>query len=203
MPLVTKLRWQQECTRARQHRKVPRTGGSEVTNRRTSHTLLGTNVGDVEAGKVGVGRSVGYFGGLLGFEVDFGRYPHFFKDEDVINPNPNPTIDLDTDAMSVMGNLVAAIHIQGATNWRPYGTAGLGVIRAWFDSANELFDADQNNLGFNVGGGVIYSLKDRVGLRSDLRYVRALVDEDKQEGGFFEDYGFWRATFGVTFGFPR
>ena len=49
----------------------------------------------------------------------------------------------------------------------------------------------------------ILQLKDRVGLRIDLRYVRALVDEDKHEGGFFEDYGFWRATFGVTFTFGR
>jgi hypothetical protein len=49
----------------------------------------------------------------------------------------------------------------------------------------------------------VYSLNSLVGLRSDLRYLRALVDEDKHEGGFLKDYGFWRATFGVTLGFPR
>jgi hypothetical protein len=45
----------------------------------------------------------------------------------------------------------------------------------------------------------------------DLRYFRALADQDKvlpagQIGdgeGVYRDYGFWRLTFGVTFGFPR
>ena len=61
-------------------------------------------------------------------------------------------------------------------------------------------DIGQNDPAFNVGGGVIYSLNNRVGLRGDLRYFRAFVDEDKREGGYFKDYGFLRATFGVTFG---
>lgn len=96
-----------------------------------------------------------------------------------------PGIDLDTDAMSFMGNLVAPIRINGATNWRPYGTAGLGVIRASFDgsadgvsvvernqpqaSASPPIEVQlvQNNLGFNLGGGVMYSVSGRVGLRGD------------------------------------
>jgi hypothetical protein len=41
-----------------------------------------------------------------------------------------------------------------------------------------------------------------VGLQSDLRYVRAFVDENKREGVVFRDYGFLRVSFGVTFGFP-
>jgi opacity protein-like surface antigen len=164
---------------------------------------LGTNVGDVKAGQVGVGGSIGYLGGLIGFEFDFDRYGHFFKDADVSGVVPDPGTDLDTDAMSFMGNVVVPIHVQRPANWRPYGAAGLGVIRAWFDSANDLFDTDQNNLGFNLGGGVMYSLNDRVGLRGDLRYVRALVDEDGHAGGFFKDYAFWRAAFGVTFQFLR
>ena len=47
----------------------------------------------------------------------------------------------------------------------------------------------------------MYSLNDRVGLRGDLRYFRAFVDESKREGGYFKDYGFVRATFGVTLRF--
>jgi opacity protein-like surface antigen len=165
---------------------------------------LGINIaGDVEEGKGGVGGSIGYIGGRLGFEFDFERYIHFFKDADVANLVPNQGIDLDTDAMTFMGNVVAPVRIKGATSWRPYGAAGLGLIRAMFDSASDVSMADQNNFGFNLGGGVMYSLSDRVGLRSDLRYFRALVDENEREGGFSKDYGFWRATFGVTFQFPR
>jgi opacity protein-like surface antigen len=165
---------------------------------------LGINVsGDVEAAKGGPGVSVTYFGGGLGFEFDFERYNHFFKDEDVAQLLPDPRADLDTDAMSLMGNVVVPFRFQGATKLRPYGAAGIGMIRAMFDSAGDQFDTEQNNFGFNVGGGVLYSLNGRVGLRSDLRYFRALVGEDDREGGFFRDYGFWRATIGVTFGFPR
>jgi len=46
-------------------------------------------------------------------------------------------------------------------------------------------------------------LRKHVGLRGDLRYFRALVDEDKREGVLFRDYGFWRTTVGVTVEFPR
>jgi opacity protein-like surface antigen len=165
---------------------------------------LGINVGgDVETGKGGPGVSVGFFGGGLGVEFDLQRLQHFFKDQDVADIVPDSGADLDTDAISFMGNVVAHIRIPGAANLRPYGTAGLGVIRAMFDSANDQFDTAQNNLGFNVGGGVMYALNDRFGVRVDLRYFRAFVDGGMTEGGFFKDYGFLRTTFGMTIGFPR
>jgi opacity protein-like surface antigen len=163
------------------------------------------NFGDVEFRRGGAGVSVGYVGRRLGFELDVDRHQHFFKDKDLESiPNPcipgvvGPCIDSDTDAWIFMGNVVAPIHIQGATKWRPYGTAGLGVIHAWIHDAGE-YDTSQTNLAFNAGSGVMYSLSGRVRLRSDLRYFRVLVDENKREGGYFKDYGFWRATFGVTF----
>jgi opacity protein-like surface antigen len=172
---------------------------------------LGINLaGDVEFRRGGPGGSVGYFGDRLGFEFDFERYQHFFKDEDVANLVPNncgvgpagePCVDLNTDAMSFMANVVVAIHSRGAKKWRPYGTGGLGVIHAWFDAPGDQYDTDQNNLAFNLGGGVMYSLNDRVRLRGDLRYFHAFVDENKREGGYFKDYGFLRATFGITFTF--
>jgi opacity protein-like surface antigen len=171
---------------------------------------LGMNIaGDVEHGKGGPGGSVGYFAGRLGFELDFQRYQHFFKDSEVfpLDPGapPNCTAtatsctDIDTDAWGVTGNVVVPIRIKGAPKWRPYGTAGLGLIHAW---TNER-DRQQNDLGFNVGGGVMFSLSKRVGLRADVRYFRAFADENKPDGVYFKDYGFWHARLGVTFGFPR
>ena len=175
---------------------------------------LGINLaGNVEFRRGGLGASVGYFGNRLGFEFDFERYNHFFKDRDLANLVPNncgfeppgqPCSDLNTDAVSFMGNVVAPVRLGGAKNWRPYATAGLGVIRAWVeDPSQQLVDTDQNNLAFNVGGGVMYSLNDRVKLRGDLRYFRAFVDENKHEGGYYKDYGFLRTTVGVTFTFGR
>jgi opacity protein-like surface antigen len=175
---------------------------------------LGANVaGGVEDGKGGPGGSVTYFGGPVGFEFDVMRYQHFFKDSEVspldpsAPPNCTPALgqdrvpckDINTDAIGFMGNVVAPIRIQGAARWRPYGTAGLGLIRAWTNEE----DRNQNNFGFNVGGGVVVSLNRRVGLRGDLRYFRALVDENQQDGVLSKDYDFLRVSFGVTFGFPR
>ena len=175
---------------------------------------LGVNVaGGVEQGKGGPGGSAGYRGGRLGFEFDVMRYQHFFKDSEVFPrdpaaaPNcrpaagegPAPCTDIDTDAMSLMGNVVLAVRTQGAPKWRPYGTAGLGVIRAW---TNER-DRHQNNFGFNAGGGVMYSLGKHVGLRGDLRYFRVLVDQNTPEGVLFRDYGFLRVSFGIGVEFPR
>jgi opacity protein-like surface antigen len=174
---------------------------------------LGINLaGNVEFRRGGPGGSVGYFGDRLGFEFDFERYQHFFKDKDVaglvpnncgIGPSGEPCTDLNTDAVGLMANVVAPIRIKGAENWRPYATAGLGVIHAWFDAPGDQYDTDQDNLGVNVGGGVMYSLNRRVALRGDLRYFRAFVDEDKREGGYFKDYGFLRTTVGVTFTFGQ
>jgi opacity protein-like surface antigen len=133
---------------------------------------LGVNfAGDVEKRKGGPGGSIGYFADLLGFEFDFQLFKHFFKDADVADLVPNG-VDLDTDATSFMGNVVTPIRIPGATNVRPYGTAGIGVIRAVFDTSYDLADTDQNDLGFNVGGGSLFSLNERVGLRGEVRYMR-------------------------------
>lgn len=174
---------------------------------------IDTNVaGDVETGRGGVGASVAYyFRGRLGFELDVERHGHFFKDEDVADLVPAEGVDLDTDATLFMGNVVAPFRIQGAAGiWCPYGTAGLGVIHAVFDSTvfrggadQGAYDTHQNDLAFNVGGGVMHALTDLVGIRVDARYFHALVDENAGKGGYFKDYGFWRVSVGVTLGFPR
>ena len=36
-----------------------------------------------------------------------------------------------------------------------------------------------------------------------MRYFLAFVNEDKRDGFYFNDFGFLRATFGVTFRFQR
>ena len=171
--------------------------------------LGGNLAGDAEFRRGGPGVSGGYSGDRLAFEFDVQRYNHFFKDEDVdLVPNncvpgvPPPCIDLNTDAWSFMGNVVAPLRSRGA-KWRPYGTAGFGVIHACVEGPGDQYDVEQDDLAFNVGGGVMYALKGRVGLRGDLRFFHAFVDEDKREGGYFKDYGFLRATIGVTVRLPR
>jgi opacity protein-like surface antigen len=175
---------------------------------------LGINLaGDAEFRRGGPGVSVAHFDGLLGFEFDVERYNHFYKDKNVtglvenncgVGPASMACTDLNTDAIGYMGNVVTPIRITSAKNWRPYAAAGLGVIHSWLtDPSNTVADTNQNNFAFNFGGGVMYSLSNRVGLRGDVRYFRALVDQDKRDGFYFKDYGFLRVTVGVTFGSPR
>ena len=171
---------------------------------------LGANLaGDAEFRRGGPGVSVGYFGDSVGFEVDVQRYHHFFKDANV-NLVPNncrpgvardvPCIDLNTDAMGFMGNVVARLRGPQA-KWRPYGTAGLGLIHPWISGPGDQYDVGQNDLALNVGGGVTVSLTRGLALRADLRYFQAFVDDNPREGAYFENYGFLRATAGVSFTF--
>jgi hypothetical protein len=170
---------------------------------------IGINLaGDAEFRRGGPGGSIAYWGDHLGFEVDYMHYFHFFKDENVdIIPNncrPNVVqicIDLNTRARGIMGNVVGLLGRKGA-RWRPYGSAGIGIIHAWIEGPGDEFDVDQNNLAFNIGSGVEYALNQRIGIRGDLRYIRALVDEQNDEA-YRNDYGFLRATLGVTFGLTR
>ena len=179
--------------------------------------FLGINLaGDLEFRRGGPGVSVGFLGDRLGFEIDVERYNHFFRDADVAEVIPNncgvgtaggpgqPCTDANTDALGFLGSVVAPLRISGGSDWRPYATAGLGVIRGWVtDPSHQLADTGQTNFAASFGGGVIYSAKRRVGLRGDLRYIRAFVDRSAQEAVLFEDYGFLRATIGVTFTFSR
>ncbi|MGH7462395.1 MAG: hypothetical protein ACREMA_15395, partial [Longimicrobiales bacterium] len=58
------------------------------------------------------------------------------------------------------------------------------------------------NLALNIGGGVKYALIPRVGIRSDVRYIRAFVGAGSDDA-YDKDYGFLRMALGVTFGLTR
>jgi opacity protein-like surface antigen len=166
--------------------------------------------GDVEIGRGGVGVSLGYYWRRLGIELDLERHPHFFKDEDVAGLVPAQGVDLNTDATLVFANAVVPYRLAGPAGiWCPYLVAGLGMIRAEFDStalragSGQNMTTNQNDVSLAIGGGVMHALTQLIGLRVDLRYLHALVDESARKGGYFKDYGFWRASVGFTIGFPR
>jgi hypothetical protein len=183
---------------------------------------LGINLaGDAEFRRGGPGGAIGYLGSRLGFEFDVQRYNHFFKDANVdLIPNncvpgvSSPCVDLNTDAWSLMGNVIAPIGGKGR-KWRPYGTVGVGVIKPWIEGGGsgsrvsrdgeivpgaqaDPIHVSQTNVAINAGAGVIRALNGRVGLRADVRYFFAFVDETNRTGAYFKDYGFLRATVGVT-----
>jgi len=61
--------------------------------------------------------------------------------------------------------------------------------------------ATSNDLGMDVGGGVMF-LGGNVGVRGDLRYFRSLNNNDNNTIDFsLGSFRFWRGTVGVTFKF--
>jgi opacity protein-like surface antigen len=153
--------------------------------------------------KLSWGGSLMWMGeGIAGFEVDFGYTPEFFFSD---NDNEVDFIG-DGNVTTFMVNAVIGIPIGGdsGAGIRPYATGGLGLIRQSVDEVIDVFDADNNSLGFNVGGGLMGMFTDNVGIRGDIRWFRQFRNEsDGLDDLDFDLSGlsFWRGTVGVTFRF--
>jgi opacity protein-like surface antigen len=146
------------------------------------------------------GGSIGFMGaGIFGVEADFGFAPNFF--ENTVGPGDFEFGD--SSLFTAMGNVIVGAPIGGqrGPGVRPYATAGLGLIRSHIESDTGAADFSNNDLGFNIGGGVMGFFGDNVGIRGDLRYFRSLQDTEEDNEPDFElgDFDFWRGSVGVTF----
>jgi opacity protein-like surface antigen len=137
--------------------------------------------------------------GIVGAEIDVGWAPNFFE-----FTTGDADFDFgDSNLTTLMGNVVVGAPIGGTSGpgLRPYGSGGLGLIRSHVDGGALFDDLSSNDLGVNVGGGVLGYVTDRIGIRGDVRYFRSLRDDEPGGGVDLElsDFDFWRATVGVTF----
>jgi opacity protein-like surface antigen len=150
------------------------------------------------------GASLGWMGaGVIGFEFDFGYSPNYFKT--IADADDFEFAD-DSNVTTLMANVLLGAPIGGQTGpgIRPYGVAGLGLIRSQASSVENFFDVDANDWGMNIGGGIIGFFGDNIGIRGDIRYFRSFEggdDEDDFPDFDLADFDFWRATVGVTFRF--
>jgi len=149
----------------------------------------------IDGSKMTYGGSLAWVGGgVFGFEVDFGYAPEYFEADD-------DDVDLvdSSNYTSLMANLMISAP-RGA--FRPYGVAGVGMLKTFVDDFDDTFDVDRNALGFNIGGGVMGFFTDRVGIRGDLRYFRQMREADDDELDFdVTSFRFWRGTVGLSFRF--
>lgn len=108
--------------------------------------------------------------------------------------NGAPSTSRELDLATYMVN---AIWQWPSGEVRPYGVAGAGAIQVHgcFSFCTQI--ATVYDLGLNVGGGALYVLNDAVGVRGDARYFWA--PGDKTGTTRPGNYGFWRASVGVTF----
>ena len=153
----------------------------------------GVNFGDDEIeGKGSFGVTGGWMGaGVIGGEVLFGYSPDIFGDV------------IDNSAIDLMGNVIVGVPIGGTSGvgFRPFASAGIGLLRTHIAGIGSLGDLDENNLGINVGAGVMGFFGDHVGLRGELRYFRDINTEDEGPGVTVDlgAFDFWRASIGVVF----
>lgn len=146
--------------------------------------------------RLSYGATLGWMGaGIIGFEADFGYSPNFFRaDENRDNFN----FVGDGNVTTLMGNLVVGAPLGPV---RPYASGGVGLLKSKVDDAGQFFDASRNDLGYDLGGGVML-LGGNIGVRGDVRYFRTLQNNDSDGVDFsLGSFKFWRGTVGVTFKF--
>jgi len=152
--------------------------------------------------KVDYGVSLAAMGkGAVGFEVDFGYSPNFFERD----PSGSGfQFTNDSNVTTLTGNVIVAAPIGGhGRSIRPYVVGGLGLIRANIQSAARVFSTvNKNDLGLDVGAGVMGFFAQNIGLRGDVRYFHGFRGgEDDFTGLALSDFKFWRGSIGVSFKF--
>lgn len=161
--------------------------------------LIGYNFGgdsgcpeitDCEDKKLNIGVAFGKLGPVLGFETELAFIDNFFGVTPILQSN----------VLTLMGNVMLAPKIGPV---RPYGVVGLGLIKTnvEFTSAS-LLDVNNNNFGWNLGGGVMFFFGEHVGIRGEIRHFHAFQDLEILGipiGDTKLDFG--RAAAGVVFTF--
>ncbi|HJZ70241.1 MAG TPA: outer membrane beta-barrel protein [Vicinamibacterales bacterium] len=157
---------------------------------------FGNNIQDGR-GTFGVSGGAMGAGGVVGGEVDFGWNPSFFGPSGQFGNN---------SVIDVIGNVIVGVPIGGTRGGgiRPYLVGGGGLIRTQFDQTTSPFNpvTSRNMFGWDAGGGVMGFFSDHVGLRGDLRYLRATHDINSGINSIDlknNRLDFWRASIGVVF----
>ena len=126
----------------------------------------GTEFSDaIDASTLNWGASLAWMGaGVIGFEGDFGYSPDFFGKTD----------EGGSSVFTAFGNVLLGVPFGGQKGFgiRPYGLAGIGLIRPGGDAFATQFELDENKVGWDFGGGVMIFFTSHVGIRGDLRYFR-------------------------------
>lgn len=146
--------------------------------------------GDTDDAKLTYGGSMTFApqDGGLGLAFDFGYTPDFLGSG--LGKN---------NVTTLMGNLV----LISPGNARVYGSGGLGLLKTRVEDTTGFFKVDSNELGLNVGAGVIFRPRGPLGFQGDVRYFRNLTDPEPDDefdvklGGL----DFWRITGGIVLTF--
>jgi opacity protein-like surface antigen len=140
------------------------------------------------------GVSFGTMGTVVGFEEDISFAKDFY----------GAVPGVDNSIFTMMSNLLIGI---GRGPVQPYVLVGAGLVRSHTAVTLSQFHADNNSLGYDIGGGVNAFVTPHVGIRGDIRHVHTLQDLDvlvfdaASQVFVSQKLDFWRASVGVAFRF--
>jgi opacity protein-like surface antigen len=110
------------------------------------------------------GVALGATGNVFGFEEEFAYARDFFGSA--------PT--LKSSVITVMSNVMLAPKIGPV---RPYLATGLGLIKTHVDlTTTSILTTDNNNFGWDIGGGLHVTVAAHIGVRGDIRYFHTFQD---------------------------
>ena len=134
--------------------------------------------------------SGGALGGIVGFEAEWLYEKEFLGD----SPDQRSSVT------TFMGNFLLAPRISIV---QPYGLVGVGLMRT---EVEDVFgdDESENQIGWDVGGGVMVFVHRNVAIKGDVRYYHSfeatdLLGFDLNLDDNSLDFG--RFAFGVVFKF--
>jgi len=123
----------------------------------------------IDAKRFDWGISLAYMGaGILGVEADIAHSPDFYGKTDLGG----------SSVLTATGNLLIGIPIGGqkGVGFRPYGLAGLGVVRSSIDAFGDVAGRDTTEAAWDFGGGAMFFFANHVGVRGEVRYFRTFSD---------------------------
>jgi opacity protein-like surface antigen len=119
---------------------------------------------DCEDKRRNLGVAFGSIGNVLGTEFEFSYIDNFFGE----SPGSSSNV------LTLMGNFMLAPKFGLV---QPYGLIGVGLIKTHVEaSIGGFLESNNNNFGWDIGGGMIGYFGDHFGVRGDLRYFHAFQD---------------------------
>ncbi len=122
--------------------------------------------GDVQASGKTFGIALGGTGAhSIGSELEYSQTSHMTA----VSGN-------ESKVLTLMASVMVAAHMGPV---RPYGIFGYGFIRQRTETStgSALSNLSNNDVGYNVGGGVTYKFSRAAGVRVDLRHFKVRTSD--------------------------
>jgi hypothetical protein len=150
------------------------------------------NAADKHHAMIGVTTAI--LGDIIGVDVDLAHGPGFFE-------SGNRHLVLQSSVTTLMGNIVVAAprHLTEYT-LRPYLVGGLGLMRVDVLDDFDVLPIADSFLAYDIGGGAIGFVTNRVGVCWDVRRFRNVVRSGQTRGVSVdtERLSYWRASMALA-----